>query len=92
MVNRGWHIDDGPDAQTMLNARGGGFAFYNHEAKFGALITYSPEEVGQLYMFWHPERPQLNMDLRTPKVTLSPGQSLQLHYTLEYIAEPPKAR
>lgn len=32
------------------------------------------------------------MDLRTPTVTLSPGQSLQLHYTVEYLAEPPKAR
>lgn len=45
VVNRSWHVDDGPDAQTLLHARGGGFAFYNHQAKFGALITYSPKWV-----------------------------------------------
>ncbi len=90
VMNRGWYVDDGPDAEKLQNARGGGFAFFNHEAKFGALITYVPEEVGQLYMFWHPDRPQLNMDVRTPTTTLNPGQILQLHYTIEYIAEPPK--
>jgi hypothetical protein len=90
VMNRGWYVDDGPDAERLQNAKGGGFAFYNHEAKFGALITFTPDEVGQLYMFWHPERPQLNMDVRTPTVTLNPGQTMQLHYTLEYIAAPPK--
>jgi len=90
VMNRGWYVDDGPDAEKLQNARGGGYAFFNHEAKFGALITYVPEEVGQLYMFWHPDRPQLNMDVRTPTTTLNPGQTMQLHYTIEYITEPPK--
>ncbi len=90
VVNRGWYVDDGPDAEKLQNAKGGGFAFFNHEAKFGALITCVPEEVGQLYMFWHPERPQLNMDVRTPTTTLNPGQTMQLHYTLEYITDAPK--
>ncbi len=90
VVNRGWYVDDGPDAEKLQNAKGGGFAFYNHDAKFGALITYVPEEVGQLYMFWHPDRPQLNMDVRTPTTLLNPGQAMQLHYTLEYLTEPPK--
>ncbi len=90
VMNRGWYVDDGPDAEKLQNARGGGYAFFNHEAKFGALIKYVPEEVGQLYMFWHPDRPQLNLDVRTPTTTLNPGQTLQLHYTLEYIVEPPK--
>jgi hypothetical protein len=74
----------------LRNAKGGGFAFYNHEAKFGALITYLPAELGELYMYWHRERPQLNLDIRSPTVTLDRGQTLQLHYTIEYLAEPPK--
>jgi hypothetical protein len=90
VVNRGWHVDDGPDAKTLQQARGGGLAFYNHEAKFGALITYLPQELGQVYMCWHPERPQLNMDVRTPTVTLTPGQALQMYYTIEYLTQPPK--
>jgi hypothetical protein len=90
VMNRGWYVDDGPDAEKLQNAKGGGYAFFNHEAKFGALITFTPEEVGQLYMFWHPERPQLNMDVRTPTTTLNPGQTMQLRYTLEYLVEPPK--
>lgn len=90
VVNRGWSVDDGPAAETLRNAKGGGLGFYNHESKFGALITYPPEELGQLYFFWHSERPQLNLDVRTPTVTLTPGQTLQLHYTIEYLAAPPK--
>lgn len=90
VVNRGWKVDDGPEAKTLLNAKGGGLAFYNHEAKFGALISYVTQETGQIYFFWHPERPQLNLDVRTPTVTLAPGQVLQLHYTLEHITEPPR--
>jgi hypothetical protein len=90
VVNRGWQLDDGPDAETLRKAKGGGFAFYNHESKFGALINYLPAEVGQIYLFWHPERPQLNMDVRTPAVTLNAGETLQLHYSIEYLAEPPK--
>jgi len=90
VVNRGWQVDDGPSAETLRNAKGGGFAFYNHEAKFGALITYLPAELGELYMYWHRERPQLNLDIRSPTVTLDRGQTLQLHYTIEYLAEPPK--
>jgi hypothetical protein len=89
IVNRGWLVDKGPDAETLRNARGGGLAFYNHDAKYGALIRYPAEEVGELYLFWHPERPQLNLDVRTPKVTLQPGQSLRLHYTIEYLESPP---
>jgi hypothetical protein len=89
-MNRGWYVDDGPDAEKLQNAKGSGYAFFNHEAKFGALITFTPEEVGQLYMFWHPERPQLNLDVRTPTTTLNPGQTMQLRYTLEYLVEPPK--
>ena len=41
-------------------------------------------------MYWHRERPQLNLDIRSPTVTLDRGQTLQLHYTIEYLAEPPK--
>ena len=48
VVNRGWRVDDGPGAKTLQQAKGGGLAFYNHEAKFGALITYLPQELGQV--------------------------------------------
>jgi hypothetical protein len=89
LVNRGWIVDEGPDADLLQTATDGGFAFYNHEAKFGALITFIPEEVGQLYMFWHPERPQLNLDVRTPTVTLQPGQQLKLDYAVDFLFEPP---
>lgn len=89
-VNQGWNIDDGPDAELMDNPRDGGFAFFNHEAKFGALLTFDPKQVGKVYMFWHPERPQLNMDVRTPTVALEPGHTLELDYNLEYLTEAPR--
>lgn len=89
VVNRDWMVDKGPDADLLKKVGGGGFAFFNHEARFGARMTFNPQEAGELYMFWHPERPQLNMEIRTPKATLQPGQGLHLAYTIEYLDNAP---
>jgi hypothetical protein len=89
-VNREWLVDKGPDAGLLESAKGGGYAFYNRDAKYGALISYRPEEVGELKLFWHPERPQVNLELRTQKTKLEPGQSLGLAYTIEYLTDAPK--
>ncbi|MDX9972218.1 MAG: DUF4838 domain-containing protein [FCB group bacterium] len=89
-VNRDWLIDKGPDAGLLDGAKDGGYAFFNHETGYGALISYAPAEVGELKLYWHPERPQLNMELRTQKVELQPGQSLGMAYGIEYLGDAPK--
>lgn len=89
-VNRDWAMDHGPDGALLKKVSGGAYAFYDHEAKYGALIRYRPEEVGELFLYWHPERPQVNLELRTPLATVPPGKSLKLAYTIEYLAEAPQ--
>jgi hypothetical protein len=77
-VNKGWVVDKGPKADLLSGPTDGAMAFFNNEAHFGALVQYPVQQVGDLRLFWHPERPQVNFDLRTPKVTLAPGQRLGL--------------
>lgn len=88
-INRGWQMDKGPDGGLLKTAKDGAYAFYDHEANYGALIQYQPQVVDELFLYWHPERPQVNLELRTPMTTLEPGKSLQLAYTIEYLAKAP---
>lgn len=90
VVNRGWIVDKGPDAEVVRTAKEGQIAFFNHKSKFGALIACPPQEVGEFCFYWHPERPQLNLEVRTPKATLKPGESLKLGYMIRYLDKPVK--
>ena len=88
--NREWEMEKGPDAGILKTARGDGFAFYNHKAGFGALVTYNPEQVDHPYLWWHPPFSQINLELFTPAVELAPGQALSLAYQFDYLTEPPE--
>jgi hypothetical protein len=88
-VNSGWINNDGPNAHLMDHPTGGGFAFFNHEAKFGALIAFDPKDVGKNGLFWCPERPLLVLETHTPTVSVAPGEALTLGYTIQYITSPP---
>ena len=88
-VNSGWINNDGPDAPLMDHPTGGGFAFFNHEARFGALIAFDPMKVGKNSLFCCPERPLLVMETHTPTVSVAQGEPLTLAYTIQYITDPP---
>ena len=89
-VNAGWVFDNGPDANLMNNPNGGGFAFFNHEANFGALLTFDPKVVSKNFMFTYPELPLLVMEVHSPTVTVAQGETLKMAYTIQHITEPPK--
>ena len=91
-VNRDWINNGGPDAALMDHPSGGRFAFFNHEDKFGALISFDPKEVDKTGLFWTPERPLLALETHTPTVTLAPGETLRLAYTIGYLDAAPAAR
>ena len=90
LVNHEWKNGTGPDAEKLDKAKGGGFAFFNHEAGFGAEVTYDPAKAGHPSLWWNPERPQVNLEVFSPDVELKTGESLSLNYKFEYLKEPPR--
>jgi hypothetical protein len=89
--NRNWTFGNNSEAMGMLKkATGGEFAFYNHEAGFCVLVTYNPTMFAFPRLWWVPERPQINLELFTPGVTLKPGQSLRFAYGFKYLKLPPE--
>ncbi len=88
--NDGWERYDGPKADLLKSAPGGGLAFYNHDAKFGMLVTYDPEQIAEPRLWWHAERSQVNLELITREVELKNGEAFRYAYTFEYLDEPPK--
>lgn len=89
LVNKGWLTSNGPDARLMDNPNGGGFAFFNHEAGFGAQLTFDPNVVSKNALFQFPEWPQLIMELHTPTVRVAQGNTLKLAYTVQHITAAP---
>jgi len=90
LVNHEWKNNTGPDAEMLNKAKGGGFAFFNHEAGFGAEVTYDPAKVDHPSLWWDPDRPQVNLEVFSPASELKTGESLSLNYKFEYLKEPPR--
>jgi len=87
--NQDWERDHGPNDALLRSEAGGGFAFFNHQAGFGIVETYDPEEL-QLPRLWcEPGRHQLNLELFTPGVELAPGDSFSYGYTCALLDSPP---
>ncbi len=89
-INRDWNMEKGPEAALLNKAKGGAFAFFNHEANFGVQVSYDPKQYKTPYLWWYPEWPQLNLELFTLEKTLEKGQSLRFAYQFSYLPEPPK--
>ena len=90
LINRDWKFDKGADAEALSKAKGGAFAFFNHEAGFGVLETYDPATIARPSLWWSVERPQVNLELFSQDVELKTGESLSLKYDFHYLKQPPK--
>lgn len=88
--NNDWSRDHGPKEHLLKTAKGGGLAFFNHDADFGMLVTYKPEHCQEPRLWWNPDRSQANLELITPAVKLNKGQTFAYAYQFEYLTEPPK--
>lgn len=89
LCNRGWKIDHGAEEKYITEARGGAYAFFNREQKFGILQTYDPKYFAKQELFWSPGRQQVNLEMVTPRTHLEVGQGMEYGYDLSYLAEPP---
>jgi len=90
VINRGWKDDSGPDGNILQATPGTALACYNHEAGFGVMTTYDPEQAIRPHLFWHPEKGQINLELLTTDTRLAPGGQLRFDYQFEFLTEAPK--
>lgn len=88
-INRDWKDNKGPDKDIMLAARGGGFAYFNHQAKAGVRIDYKPDSVKNPQLWWRPQYQQINLEIFSREQELKPGQSLSMAYQFRFLQEPP---
>ncbi|MCB9783146.1 MAG: DUF4838 domain-containing protein [Candidatus Omnitrophica bacterium] len=91
LVNEEWDTDEGPSQDVINNAKGGSFAFFNHEAGYGVTETYNPDDFARPNLWWSPGRKLLNLELITPSVELKKGDSFSYSYEIEYTESPPDA-
>ena len=87
--NQDWERMEGPNYAVLKTAKGGGMAFFNHEAGFGVVQTYAPAEFEQPRLCWEHSRHQMNLELMTQKRTLENGERYEYAYAFGYLAEPP---
>lgn len=88
--NDEWEIYTGPKGELLKNARGGAFAFFNHRVRCGMVEKYRPEQLDSPRFWWHPDWPQVNLELFTRKVMLNKGESFSYQYEFEYLSAPPQ--
>jgi Domain of unknown function (DUF4838)/Glycosyl hydrolase family 20, domain 2 len=88
--NQDWKIDHGPQEGLLQSATGGGFAFYNHEAGFGVVQTYEPDDFDTPRLWHHTGRHQVNLELFSNRATLKSGEQLTYAYECALLEGPPK--
>lgn len=86
--NQDWHLNKGP-LVDLLDHGSGEYAFYNHEAKRGAMVTYNPREIARAMLWWYPPEEQANLELVTEPVELKSGRVFSFSYQFSYREEPP---
>lgn len=87
--NEGWEGEDGPGSDLLRDSKGGKFAFFNHDKKFGVQVSYSPEEIENPRLWWRGDWEQLNLELVSKSKELGKGETLKYGYAFEYLAEAP---
>ena len=90
--NQAWKEGTGPNNSILVKSRGGGFAYFNQEAKSGLEVTYDPAQVKYPRLRWYPQYEQVNLELFSQDVELRTGETLGLDYTLRYLATAPETR
>ncbi len=79
----------GPNMDLLKSAKGGAFAFFNHEHGFGALDIYDPAQFVRLNFFWSTFSALALLELITHPVELKQGDSYEFSYQFEYLDKPP---
>lgn len=61
------------------------FAFYDHSKRYGISQNFNRDTFRRFFLFWHPGRKELGMEMCTPLQTLQEGQKLSFSYGISYV-------
>ena len=86
--NDDWYLAFGSKQGLLETAKGNGLAFFNHEAKFGVLVAYKPDNIKCPRFWWKPTWQQANLELITEPVELKDSESFSYEYQFEYLDKP----
>jgi len=89
-INQEWDFDHPPEEDFLRESKGGGIAFFNHQARYGIRQTFDPEAFEYPYFWWGPRKFQVNLELVTKKQTLQPGEIFKFGYAVEFLSEAPE--
>lgn len=90
LFNEGWRAGTGPKRAGLEQAKGGGYAFYNHRDRFGMALAYDPAKVERPGFSWSDTYPQAGLDLYTKPARLKTGESMAFEYQMSYLQQPPR--
>jgi hypothetical protein len=64
------------------------YAFYDHLKNYGISQNFNQGTFKRFFLFWHPGRKELGMEMYMPLQTLQEGQKLSFSYGINYLERP----
>jgi hypothetical protein len=64
------------------------YAFYDHLKNYGISQNFNQGTFRRFFLFWHPGRKELGMEMYMPPQTLQKGQKLSFSYGINYLERP----
>lgn len=64
------------------------YAFFDHLKNYGIRQNFSKGTFQRFFLFWHPGRKELGMEMYMPPETLQEGQKVSFSYAINYLERP----
>ncbi len=85
--NQDWQFDREIIFQRLLRTDTActSFAFYDRSKHYGISQDFDQGTFRRFFLFWHPGRKELGMEMCTPLQTLQEGQKISFSYGISYL-------
>jgi hypothetical protein len=88
--NLNWQFDREIIFQHLLKTESAcsSYAFYDHTKNFGISQDFTPDTFQRFFLFWHPGRKELAMEMWMAPTTLQKGEKVSFGYAINYLQRP----
>ena len=87
--NQDWKTPEKRNLEILKTAKGGGYAFFNQEDRYGVQLSYEPAVMERAAFEWSGQYPMAALDLFTNGIELKPGEIFAFSYTIKYLMKQP---